>query len=151
MTRMLEPKDREVTGARLLATSARTYYDPDLDIDWDAPLVPDKAFMPLERTSLYGTELWDRLSDEQRIELSRHEIGSIASTGLWFEIILMQLLARYVYDLDPRSAHAQYALTELGDETRHTIMFAKAVQRCGVPAYRPPRVIHELGRAFKMV
>ena len=61
-------------------------------------------------------ELWDAMSEEQRIELSRHELASIASVGLWFEIILMQMMLRDVYDQDPRAQRTQYALTEIGDE-----------------------------------
>ena len=151
MARVREPADQESVATRLLDSTARSSYDPLLDIDWSAPLVPGKPYMPLERTSLYGTELWQRLSPEQRIELSKHEIASIASVGLWFEIILMQLLTRYAYDLDPTSAHAQYALTEIGDETRHSVMFAKAIERCGAPVYGPPKLVHELGRLFKAV
>ncbi|GLZ43102.1 membrane protein [Actinokineospora sp. NBRC 105648] len=135
----------------MLEASVRTTYDPFLDIDWDAPLDPDKAYMPLERVSLYGTDLWRGLSHEQRIELSKHEIASIAGVGLWFEIILMQLLVRYAYDLDPRSAHAQYALTEVGDETRHSIMFAKAISRFDAPNYGPGRLLHNLGRVYKAI
>lgn len=143
------PRDREVTAKRLLESSARHSYDPLADVDWEAPLVPGMPFMPLERVSLYGTELWKTLSDDQRIELSKHEIASGQMVGLWFEMILMQLLARYAYDLDPRSAHAQYALTELGDETRHSIMFARSAAKLGVPHYRPRRAVHELARAAK--
>jgi hypothetical protein len=40
-------------------------------------------------------------------------------------------------------------LTEIGDETRHIIMFAKALDRMGTPTYRPPRVIHHLARIYK--
>jgi len=148
MARVRQPKDREVTAERLLDSSARNSYAPDIDIDWAAPLEDGKAFMPFERVSLYGTELWDRLTPEQRVELSKHEIASMASVGLWFEIVLMQLLARYIYDLDPTTAQAQYALTELGDETRHSIMFAKAVSKTGAPAYGPNRVVKALGRVF---
>ncbi len=149
MVRVSQPKDSNQVAERLLDASVRNTYDPRLDIDWHAPTVEGKAYMPLERVSLYGTELWERLSPEQRVELSKHEMGSIASVGLWFEIILIQLLARYAYDLDPRTAHAQYALTEIGDETRHSIMFAKAIERFDVPAYGPPRVVHRLGRVYK--
>ncbi|WP_436493118.1 AurF N-oxygenase family protein [Actinokineospora sp. HUAS TT18] len=149
MSRVLEPKDSEQVARRLLDSSARNSYDPLVDIDWTAEPVPGKAYMPQERVSLYGTELWRRLSAEQRVELSKHEMASIASVGLWFEIILMQLLVRHAYDLDPRGAHAQYALTEVGDETRHVIMFAKAVERFGVPRYGPPRIVHELARGYK--
>lgn len=139
-------KDRETTASRLLTSSARNSFDPDLDVDWDAPLAEGKPFMPLERVSLYGTSLWDQLTAEQRIELSKHEIASVMHVGLWFEIILMQMLTRYAYDLDPRSAHAQYALTEIGDETRHSVMFARGAERLGVPHYGVPRALHNVAR-----
>ncbi|WP_285610727.1 AurF N-oxygenase family protein [Actinokineospora globicatena] len=151
MARVLRPKDADQVSARLLDASARTFYDPFVDIDWAAPLDPHKAYMPFERVSLYGTDLWQGLSDEQRVELSKHEMASIASVGLWFEIILMQLLVRYAYDLDPRGPHAQYALTEVGDETRHSIMFAKAIARFDAPNYGPGRLLHNLGRVYKAV
>jgi para-aminobenzoate N-oxygenase AurF len=151
MARVLEPKDREITAARLLESSVRNSYDPQLDIDWDAPVEGELGYLPAERVSLYGTELWEQLSPEQRIELAKHEVGSTASVGLWTEIVLMQLLARYAENLDPRSAHAQYALTEIGDETRHSIMFGKALSRFGLPAYGPPRLVRRLSPLFKNV
>ncbi|WP_020671924.1 AurF N-oxygenase family protein [Amycolatopsis nigrescens] len=148
---MAQTRDPDVTAQRLLTSSVRNSFDPDLDVDWEAPLAEGKYFMPPERMSLYGTRLWDGLSEEQRIELSKHEIASIMSVGLWFEIILIQMLARYAYDLDPRGAHAQYALTEIGDETRHSIMFARAAERLGVPKYGAPRIVHNAARLFKAV
>lgn len=122
---------------RLLRSSARRSYDPDLDIDWDAAPVDGLWWMQPERLSLYGTRTWDRLSEEQRIELSKHEVASIASVGLWFEIVLMQLLLREVYNRDPRTQWTHYALTEIGDETRHSVMFGKALATMGMPAYGP--------------
>ncbi|HEX6357530.1 diiron oxygenase [Actinophytocola sp.] len=151
MARVLRPKDRDVTAERLLDSSMRNAYDPDVDIDWDAPLVEGKGFMPEERVSLYGTPLWDRLTPSQRLELAKHEIGSITSVGLWTEIVLMQLLARYAADLDPRSPHTHYALTEIGDETRHAIMFGKGIARLGLPAYGPPRVVRLPAKLFGAV
>ena len=140
---------RERTAGRLLKSSAKNSYDPHLDIDWDAEVVDGMAYMPLERVSLYGTKLWDEMTEAQRIELSKHELASVASTGLWFEIILIQMLARYAYHQDPQAPHTHYALTEIGDETRHVIMFAKALSRLGVPAYRPPAFVHHLARLYK--
>jgi hypothetical protein len=137
------------TATRLLGSSSRNSYDPDLDIDWDAPIDLDMKFMPLERTSLFGTELWDRMTDEQRYELSRQELASVASTGLWFEIILIQLLARWAPHQDPQDPRTHYALAEIGDETRHVLMFAKAIARLGTPTYRPPNFVHQLARLYK--
>lgn len=151
MARVLEPRDRDVTAERLLESSVRNSYDPDVDVDWDAPLVEGKGYLPEERVSLYGTELWERLTPEQRIELSKHELGSITSVGLWTEIVLMQLLARYAADLDPRSPHTHYALTEIGDETRHAIMFGKGIARLGLPAYGPPKAVRVPAKLFGAV
>jgi hypothetical protein len=63
----------------------------------------------------------------------------------------MQMLLRYAYDRDPRRQHIQYALTEIADECRHSIMFAKMTAHCGVPDYAPRRLAHQLGRLFKAV
>ena len=107
--------------------------------------------MQPERMSLYGTPLWDRLTQEQRIELSKHEVASVASVGLWFELILMQMMLRDLYDDDPRSQRMQYALTEIGDECRHSLMFGKTIDRVGAPAYGPTPRIHRLGRLMKVL
>jgi hypothetical protein len=143
--------DREATAERLLRSSLEHSYEPGIDIDWDAPLVEGAWAVPAHRVSLYGTPLWEALSEEQRHTLAVHEICSIARIGLWFEIILMQMLLRYAYDRDPRRRHIQYALTEIADECRHSIMFARMTERYGVPDYAPRRVTHELGRLFKTV
>lgn len=136
---------------RLLRSSAKQSYDPEVDLDWDAPLVDGLWFMQPERVSLYGTALWDAMSQEQRIELSRHEVGSISSVGVWFELILMQMMVRDLYDADPRTARTQYALTEVADECRHSTMFGKAIAKVGVPAYGPQPRIHRLGRLMKTI
>jgi hypothetical protein len=149
MTAVDAMTQREKTATRLLKSASKNSYDPHLDIDWEADVVDGLAYLPLERVSLYGTEIWDEMSAEQRIDLSKHELASIAGTGLWFEIILIQMLARYAYHQDPQAPHTHYALTEIGDETRHVIMFAKAINRMGVPTYRPPKVIHQLARLYK--
>jgi hypothetical protein len=143
--------DREKTAARLLASSSKNSFDPDLDIDWDAPDLPGVPHMQLHRTTLYGTDLWDRMTDEQRLALSTHQMVSIARVGLWFEVLLMGMLTSHAYNLDPAALHTQYALTEVGDETRHSVMFARFAQRYGGEQYRPARHVHELGKFFRTV
>ncbi|MFE7130156.1 diiron oxygenase [Streptomyces sp. NPDC057638] len=142
-------RDREQVAARLLESSARHSFDPDRELDWDAPLVDGAWFWPPELLSLYDTPLWDRMSQDQRIELSRHEAASLASLGIWFEIILMQLLVRHIYDKPVTSNHVRYALTEIADECRHSMMFARMIERNGTPAYPVPRVYHHIARVLK--
>ncbi|MEV1296048.1 diiron oxygenase [Pseudonocardia sp. NPDC049635] len=143
--------DREDTARRLLRSSVDKSYDPSIDIDWEAPLVEGRYGVVPERVSLYGTSLWEGLTEEQRVTLSVHEFCSVARIGLWFEMILMQMLLRYAYDRDPRRPHIQYALVEIADECRHSMMFAKATERYGVPDYAPDRLTHELGRVMKTI
>jgi hypothetical protein len=138
--------DREVTATRLLRSSAEHSYDPDVEIDWASPLVPGGWFVPPERSSLWGTGLWERMTPAQRIELTRHEVASIASLGIWFETILMQLLIRDYHRQDPTAAHAQYALTEVADECRHSVMFGRMIAALGCPVYRLPPFDQVLGR-----
>lgn len=142
---------REKTARRLLGSSSKNSYNPELDIDWDAEPVAGRYHVQPERMSLYGTALWDSLTEEQRIELSKHEVISVARVGLWFEILLMGMLAAHAYNQDPASAHTQYALTEIGDETRHSVMFARWADKYGGSDYKPHPVVHHLGKLFRLV
>lgn len=151
LTRPVRTGERQDTAARLLESAARSSFDPEIEIDWDAPIPPDKYGMSPEWSSLYGTGLWDRMTEDQRITLTRHEAASIAGTGIWFEMILMQMLVRDLYRHDPATPYVQFGLTEIADECRHSTMFARSAQHFGVPSYRPPRWVRESGRAFKAV
>lgn len=143
------PPEREVTAGRLLKTAAKHSHDPATEIDWDAPLAGDRYFHPPHRSSLYGTQLWERMSETQRIELTKHEVASIACLGIWFETILMQMLIRHAYDVDPATAHTRFTYTEIAEECRHSTMFARMVEKFGCPGYGPGRAVHHLGRFFK--
>jgi hypothetical protein len=138
--------DRDRTANRLLRSSAEHSYDPEVEIDWDAPLSSDRWFTPEHRCSLYGTELWRGLTPEQRITLTRHEAASIAGLGVWFETILMQLLLREYYRADPTAAHSQYALTEVADECRHSVMFGRMIAKLECPVYRVGAFDNALGK-----
>jgi P-aminobenzoate N-oxygenase AurF len=137
--------DQERIADRLLRSTAAKNFDPDIDIDWSAPLADGLRYALPHRCSLYGTDLFNGLSPSQQLELGKHEVVSVASTGIFLESVLMRMLAGLAYWGDPVSRHAQYALAELGEETRHTIMFARMIERLGTPCYLPPKIILRLG------
>ncbi|MDE3719818.1 diiron oxygenase [Nocardiopsis sp. N85] len=143
--------DREDIAKRLLRGSAKASFDPLVEIDWEAPVDPDMWAIRPERISIYGTPLWDSLSEEKRKELSRLEVASVATIGIWFETILMQMLVRHAYRNDPTTLHVQYAYTEIADECRHTVMFAKMVEKLGWHTHRLDPVAYHLGRLFKAI
>ena len=140
---------REQVAERLLRSAARHSLDPAVEVDWDAPPRPDLLWLPEHRATLYGTPLWERLSPVQRVELSKHEVASQCSTGIWFETIFMAMLLRHHYGQDQVDAHARHTLTEIAEECRHSIMFATFLQTTGCPDYGPGRTLHRLGRGFK--
>ncbi|MEZ0577916.1 diiron oxygenase [Nocardioides sp. MH1] len=135
MTTTPERTMDKVAG-RLINGSVRRSYEPAVAIDWDAPLVDGKYFLPKEVVSLYGTPYWEELTEEQRIELSRQEMANILSVGLWFENILNRGLLLQLLREDPTTPFAHYVLTEMGDECRHMTMFGKVIDRMGARPFR---------------
>ncbi|MBW5249225.1 diiron oxygenase [Streptomyces poriferorum] len=147
-----EDQDRlagEDVARRLLDSASKLSYDPATEVDWDTPLDTAHHGASPEWSTLYGTAYWQELTDDQRKALTRQEAASVASTGIWFEMILQQMVLRDMYAKDPTDPRFQWALTEVADECRHSIMFARGAAKLGAPAYRPRRPVVELGRAFK--
>jgi len=106
-----------------------------------------------EWSTLYGTPLWDDMSRAQQIDLSRQELVNTLSAGIWFENMLNQALLRKMIHQDPTARATHYALTELGDETRHMVMFGKAIERVGAKPMQPRlyqrMIINALPLAFR--
>src|SRR3954471_2018356 len=141
------PVDRQALSTRLLGSAAKKSYDPVVDIDWAAPIPHGLYGLSPEWSTLYGTPMWDSLTEEQRVTLTIHEYCSISGVGIWFECLLMQLVLKDIYGEDPAQPHVQWALTEIADECRHSVMFARTAERFGAPSYPPPVGILKLGTA----
>ena len=140
--------DHADVARRLLRSSEMLSFDPAQEVDWDTPLDTGFHGASPEWSTLYGTAYWDEMTPEQQRELTRQESASVASTGIWFEMILQQMVLRDFYAKDPTDPAFQWALTEIADECRHSIMFARGVAKLGARPYRPKRSVVELGRAF---
>ncbi|GAA4745803.1 AurF N-oxygenase family protein [Gordonia alkaliphila] len=126
---------RAVVARRLLKGSAQRSYDPIIELDFDAPLPSDKFFLPPRVVSIYGTDLWESLTTQQQIEVSRQELANILSVGIWFENLLNRALLVRLMRQDPAASTTHYALTEMGDECRHMTMFGKVIEHVGARAY----------------
>jgi hypothetical protein len=144
------PEGREDVelASRLLRSAEMLSFDPAREVDWETPLDTSFHGASPEWSTLYGTSYWAEMTSEQQRELTRQESASVASTGIWFEMILQQMILRDFYAKDPTDPAFQWALTEIADECRHSIMFARGVAKLGARPYRPKRSVVELGRAF---
>ncbi|MFI5735878.1 diiron oxygenase [Kribbella sp. NPDC051587] len=134
---------------QLLRSAETSSYDPAVEVDWDSPLDRSLHGLTPEWSTLYGTAYWHEMGEDRQRALTRQEAASVASTGIWFEMILQQMMLRDFYAKDPTDPDFQWALTEIADECRHSIMFARGAAKLEAPAYRPRRHVIELGRAFK--
>lgn len=144
---MLDQGPDEVSQ-RLLASAARLSRNAMTEIDWSEPMDPTKYGCSPEWSSLYGTAYWDELTEEQRISLTRHEFSSIMCIGIWFEMILQEMVIRDQYLGEYHKPEFQFALTEIADECRHSIMFAKASEKMVGRSYRPNKKIGKAGKIF---
>ncbi len=122
--------DRRV--GRLVSTSLRRVVDPGRSADLSGRL-GDGQLVPDELLSVSGLGL--ALTAEERRTLAREEVASALTAGIRFEAVLtagfgIELATR----LDVTDPRADYALIEVGEESRHSRLFADLVRQIGPTA-----------------
>ncbi|WP_328856267.1 diiron oxygenase [Williamsia herbipolensis] len=133
------PGDPRTTAERLLRSTADNALDGELDIDWDAPLDPTKAWLTERRGTLFGTKMWDALTPEQQLTLGRAEAVAVLSYGIVAEMGLCNNLLRRVFHVeDFTEPQMLYSLTEVAEETRHSTMFGRLINKAEMPAWPAP-------------
>ncbi|WP_411107694.1 AurF N-oxygenase family protein [Streptomyces sp. cmx-4-9] len=134
--------------ARRLLQVSPPPLDSQASIAWDSPAPDDVWYCVPERMPLFGTPLWQRMDDKQRLEMSRRELANMVGLALWSELLLMETFARALTRRDPRDPRTQYALTEISEEARHSAMFSQLLDRLGCPDYRPSAALHRAAVCF---
>jgi hypothetical protein len=122
---------------RLVAASQRTTLDPFTEIDWSVPIDDSAYHLPPEWLPLYGTAVWDAMSEPERRRYSLHETAALCGSGIWFENMLMQAVLRHLVTMPVTDPAHRYLLVEVADECRHSTMFGEFIRRAGTPAYGP--------------
>jgi len=73
--------DRQQLATRLLASSAKKSYDPNVEVDWESENPTHLYGMTPEWSTLYGTAMWDEMSLEQQIALPPMKRPASAAPG----------------------------------------------------------------------
>ena len=131
------PRTAKKAG-QLVAASERQSFDPFTEIDWSAPLDDSAFHLPPEFLPLYGTEIWNAMTEVEQRAYSRHEAAALCGAGIWFENLLIQAVMRHLATLPVTDPSHRYLLVEVADECRHSMMFGEYIRRAGTPAYSPP-------------
>jgi len=104
---------------KLYAKGKQQQWDAEKRIDWSLDVDPDDP-MQMDDTvvPLYGTPLWNRMSEKQRSELRYHSQVFNLSQFLHGEQGALICAARIVQDV-PTIESKFYAATQVMDEARH--------------------------------
>lgn len=129
--------ERQRTAQRLLMAAAEEVYDGDLDVNWDAPIEDGTPWLPERLSTIYGSELWSRLSAADRAELLRRELVSFLSFGIYAESALTLIHFRDVAENeDLVDEFTRYSLKLIQEETRNSFMFTRLINVIGLEVYR---------------
>jgi 1,2-phenylacetyl-CoA epoxidase catalytic subunit len=120
-----ETRDRLLT---LYEKGKEKQWNAQTRLDWSIDVDPESGqHTPDQYVPIYGSEMWDRLSEKERAEL-RHHVGSWMNSqflhGEQGALICASKIVQTVPDVDSKF----YAATQVMDEARHVEMYGKYVQ-----------------------
>ena len=107
------------------------------DIDFENPMQ-----MPDEANGLYGSPIWEKMNEKERVDLRRHMQAWNISQFLQGEqaaLLCASKIVQQVPDLDSKF----YASTQVMDEARHVEAYKKLLEKFGV-AYPMTGPLQEL-------
>ena len=113
--------------ADLSAISEQAFIDPG-KFDWPDQIDPNAWYFTPELISLYGTDVWESLSDEQRKRLSFHEAVNFFSLNIHGEKYLVSEISRRLY-ADEESELSRYLTHFIDEEARHMMYFSGFCRR----------------------
>lgn len=116
---------------RLIKISKEHPLMPETYIPWQLEPEVDDIFLPEVLTSLQGLEIYNTLTDTQKLELGRHELVQVISSYAWGECLFCLFMTRHILTLPQYDAEHRFLLRELIEEFRHQEMFGQAIQKLG--------------------
>ncbi|WP_084655445.1 diiron oxygenase [Nocardia altamirensis] len=139
--------DRALSARRLLLDAAAETYDGDLDIDWSAPIDPEKHWLPDQLSTIHGTWLWHRMGTEQRATLAKHELANLLTLAIYADAARSMLLFRDIIEASgPADDETRAALAAIHADSRTMAMFGRMVHKSGLAPYRRPLLAQAVSR-----
>jgi rubrerythrin len=103
---------------RLYEQAKRDQWNAATDIDWTRPLEGAGGLIADDLVDVHGTKFWDRLSDDQRVELNRRVTRWRLSTLVHGEHGAMLVCSQMVENVHGQDAKL-FQATQVVDEARH--------------------------------
>lgn len=125
---------------RLSQASRDDYYDVYRRFTWTDRLDPAKWAMPPELLTLWGTPVWDTLTDEQKHKVSLNETANLFANTLHGEKILVSGLSERLYQSKSEDDVSDYLHHFLDEENKHMVMFGIFCRKYAGRVY-PPKAL----------
>lgn len=127
--RDMEPVQLDLDRLEQMAESG--YYNPYTIFDWPEAIESDKPWMSENLTTLAGTPMWDELTREQQIALTKYEAVNFFSLNIHG---IRELMSEVVMRIHERSYAnvSEFLHHFIGEENEHMWFFAQFCLRyCG--------------------
>jgi hypothetical protein len=130
--REIEPVLLDLGRLEQLAESG--YYNPYTAFDWPGAIEPDKPWMSESLTTLAGTPMWDELTRDQQIALTKYEAINFFSLNIHG---IRELLSEVVMRIHERTYAnvSEFLHHFIGEENEHMWFFAQFCLRYGGKLY----------------
>ena len=122
----------EMDLRRLYENAKRDQWNASKDIPWKEPAPADGRVIADELIDIYGSSLWERLSEAQRVELNRRIAAWRLSTLMYGEQGAMLACSQLV-DVVEGADHKFFQATQVMDEARHNEVLDRYItERVGI-------------------
>jgi hypothetical protein len=120
----------EDTAKKLTRASQKFFYDVSTKLTWPETIDPETQWsMAPELVSLYGTPVWDGLSEAERKRLSFYETAGFFSLILQGERPLLEGMSHRMYTLEKNLSVTEYLHHFMDEENKHMMMFSGFLRR----------------------
>jgi hypothetical protein len=116
-------------AAQLAVQSREHPWEVHTGLDWPDRLSGERPLMPPELVSIYGTELYDELSEAQKHRLGLYEVANLFSLTLLGERPLVAGLSDRLYGKSLSESETEYAHRFIDEENKHMEMFGTFLRR----------------------
>jgi hypothetical protein len=112
---------------RLYENAKRDQWNGTTRLDWSVDVDPERGLVPDPSIAIWGTELWDKLTERERSRLRHEAITWQLCQFLHGEQGALLVTAQIV-DSVPWYEAKQYGATQVMDEARHVEVYRRFVQ-----------------------
>lgn len=119
------------TIERLTRISIEKPLMPETYIPWNRERTTEERFLPDNFISVKGLPVYDQLTEDQILDIERHEAVQFMYSYAWSEALGVKFLSREVVKQRAGSAETKFMYREIIEETRHQEMFTRGIEVIG--------------------